>query len=105
MVGGRISELVADGKASKGATIMPEDEQEQQPAQGHVTINMTPQSMNIQITPQPINLSIDEASMDQMVTQWLASRPALFDELVKQRVTQKKTELAIIRDIHSSRVN
>ena len=85
---------------------MPEDtEQEQQPAQGHVTINMTPQSMNIQITPQPITLVIDEASMDQMATQWLASRPALFDELVKQRVTQKKTELAIIRDIRSSRVN
>ena len=85
---------------------MTEDtEQEQQPAQGHVTINMTPQSMNIQITPQPITLVIDEASMDQMVTQWLASRPALFDELVKKRVTQKKTELAIIRDIKSSRVN
>ena len=85
---------------------MPEDtEQEQQPAQGHVTINMTPQSMNIQITPQPINLIIDEVTMDQMVTQWLASRPALFDELVKQRVTQKKTELAIIRDIRSSRAN
>ena len=79
--------------------------EEQQPAQGHVTINMTPQGMNIQITPQPITLIIDEASMDQMVSQWLATHPALFDELVKQRVTQKKTELAIIRDIRSSRVN
>ncbi|SRR6266568_602550 len=83
---------------------MPE-QQEQQPAQGHVTINMTQQSMVIQITPQPINLVIDEANMNQMVTQWLATRPALFDELVKGRVTQKKTELAIIRDIRSSRVN
>jgi len=82
-----------------------QQEQEQQPAQGHVTINMTPQSMEIRISPQPINLVIDEASMDQMVSQWLATRPALFDELVKQRVTQKKTELAIIRDIKSSRVN
>ncbi len=80
---------------------MTEEEQEQ----GHVAINMTPQSMNLQITPQPINLIIDEVTMDQMVTQWLASRPALFDELVKQRVTQKKTELAIIRDIRSSRAN
>jgi len=85
---------------------MTEDtEQEQQPAQGHVAINMTPQSMVIQITPQPINLSIDEANMNQMVTQWLTAHPELFDELVKQRVTQKKTELAIIRDIRSSRVN
>ncbi len=81
------------------------NEEQEQPAQGHVTINMTPQSMNIQITPQPINLSIDEANMNQMVTQWLAAHPELFDELVKQRVTQKKTELAIIRDIRSSRVN
>ncbi len=79
--------------------------EEQQPAQGHVTINMTPQSMNIQITPQPITLVIDEANMDQMVKEWLANHPELFDELVKQRVTQKKTELAIIRDIKSSRVN
>ena len=83
---------------------MPE-QQEQQPAQGHVTINMTPQSMNIQITPQPITLVIDEANMDQMVKEWLANHPELFDELVKQRVTQKKTELAIISDIKSSRVN
>ncbi len=81
------------------------NEEQEQPAQGHVTINMTPQSMNIQITPQPINLVLDEANMNQMVTQWLAAHPELFDELVKQRVTQKKTELAIIRDIRSSRVN
>ncbi len=85
---------------------MTEDtEQEQQPVQGHVAINIGPQSMNIQITPQPITLVIDEANMNQMVTQWLAAHPELFDELVKQRVTQKKTELAIIRDIRSSRVN
>ncbi len=77
----------------------------EQPAQGHVAINMTPQSMTIQIAPQPINLVLDEANMNQMVTQWLATHPDLFDELVKQRVAQKKTELAIIRDIRSSRVN
>ncbi len=77
----------------------------EQPVQGHVAINMTPQSMNIQIAPQPINLAIDEANMNQMVKEWLANHPALFDELVKQRLAQKQTELAIIRDIHSSRVN
>jgi len=79
------------------------EEQEQQ--QGRIAINVSPQNMTIQITPQPINLMIDEQNMNQMVTQWLASHPELFDDLVKQRVTQKKTELAIIRDIRSSRVN
>jgi hypothetical protein len=80
--------------------------QEQPPVQpGHIVINITPQGMMLQITPQPIGLLIDENGMGQMVAQWLTAHPELFDELMKQRLTQKKTELAIIRDIRSSKLN
>jgi hypothetical protein len=74
-------------------------------AQGHINISVTPQGMVLQITQQPINLVIDENGMRQMIVQWLVSHPDLFDEIVKSRVAQKKTELAIIRNIKDSRVN
>jgi hypothetical protein len=84
----------------------PQPELEQQPqVPGHVAINVTPQGMLLQITPQPINLMIDENGMNQMVAQWLAAHTYLFDELVKQRLAQKQTELAIIRDIRSTKLN
>jgi hypothetical protein len=88
---------------------MPEENgttpEQPQPAPGQVAINVTPQGMVIQIMSQPINLVIDENGMQQMVTQWLAAHPDLFDEIVKSRVTQKKAELAIIRNIKDSRLN
>jgi hypothetical protein len=74
-------------------------------AQGHINISVTPQSMVLSITPAPFNLVIDENGMRQMVVQWLASHPDLFDEIVKSRVAQKKTELAIIRNIKDTRLN
>lgn len=77
----------------------------QQPVSGSVAINVGPQGMTIQIMAQPMNLTIGEAGMNQMVVQWLAMHPALFEELVKQRLAQKKTELAIIRDIRSTKLN
>lgn len=81
------------------------EEEQQQPIQGHVAINVGTQGMTIQITPQPINLTIEEEGMNQMVTQWLAMHPALFDELVKKQLAKKQTELAIIRDIRQTRLN
>jgi hypothetical protein len=76
---------------------------EQQP--GHIAINVSPQGMTIQIQQQPITLLIAEDGMQQMVKEWLTAHPELFDELIKQRLTQRKTELAIIRDINSSKIN
>jgi len=83
--------------------MMPEEPEEQPAPPGQVAINVSPQGMAISITPQPITLTINEEGMNQMVAQWLAAHPALFDELIRQRVTQKKTELAIITDIRSKR--
>ena len=73
------------------------------PVQGQVAINLGAQGMTISIVPQTLNLTINEDGMNQMVAQWLAAHPALFDELIRQRVAQKKTELAIITDIRSKR--
>lgn len=80
-------------------------EQPAPPIQGQVAINLGPIGMTVTIVPQPFNLNIDENGMKALVTQWLATHPALFDELVKQRVQQKKTELAIIRNIRDSKLN
>src|SRR5260221_449903 len=77
-------------------------EQPQAP-QGQVAINMGAQGMTISIVPQTLNLTLNEDGMNQMVMQWLATHPALMDELIRQRVAQKKTELAIITDIRSKR--
>ena len=79
-------------------------EQPQVP-QGQVAINMGAQGMTISIVPQTLNLTIGEEGMNQIVTQWLAAHPALFDELVRQRVQQKQTELTIIRDIRGSKLH
>jgi hypothetical protein len=79
-------------------------EQPPQP-QVAININVTPQGLVLAIAQQPINLVIDEAGMNQMVVQWLASHPALFDELVKQQLTKKQTELAIIKNIRESKLN
>lgn len=73
--------------------------------QGHINISVTPQGMTLSIMPTPINLVIDEVGMNRMVAEWLATHPALFDEIVKSRVAQKKTELAIIRNIKDTRLN
>ena len=81
----------------------PQQPQPQVP--GHIALNVTPQGMVLQITPQVINLLIDEAGMNQMVAQWLDAHPELFDELVKRRLAQKQTELAIIRNIRESKLN
>ena len=78
---------------------------EQQPVQGHIAINVSPQGMTLSIMPPPINMTIDEAGMNQMVTEWLATHPALFDELVKKQLTKKQTELALIKNIRESRLN
>lgn len=82
---------------------MSEDEQPAVP--GQVAINVTPQAMTIQITPAPFTLTLDENGMNQMVAQWLAAHPALFDELIKQQVKQKQTELTLITDIRSSKLH
>ena len=84
---------------------MPEDEQEAAQVQAQIAINVSQQSMTIMIAQQPLHLTIDENGMNQMVTQWLATHPALFDELIKQRLAQKKTELAIIQDIRSAKLH
>jgi hypothetical protein len=84
---------------------MPEENGTTPEQQGHINISVSPQGMVLSITQQPINLVIDEAGMKQMVVQWLAAHPDLFDEIVKSRVAQKKTELAIIRDIRGSKLN
>ena len=78
---------------------------EPQAPQGQVAINMGAQGMTISIVPQTLNLTIGEEGMNQMVAQWLAAHPALFDELIRQRVQQKKTELAIITDIRGSKLH
>ena len=77
----------------------------EQPQPGHIGISVTPQGMTIQIQQQPITLLIAEDGMQQMVTQWLTAHPEHFDELIKARLMQRKTELAIIRDIQSSKLS
>ncbi len=84
-----------------GATPEPQAPQ----AAGQVAINLTAQGMTVTIVPQPMNLTIDENGMNQIVTQWLTAHPALLDELIKQRVAQKKTELAIITDIRRTKLS
>lgn len=73
--------------------------------QGQVAINLGAQGMTISIVPQTLNLTLNEDGMNQMVMQWLATHPALMDELIRQRVAQKKTELAIITDIRGSKLH
>lgn len=99
-----VDQLEADLAAHRRATaIMPEDEQHA--LAGQVAINLGTAGMTVTINQQPINLTIDEEGMNQMVSQWLAAHPALMDELIKQRVKQKQTELTIIRDIRSSKLH
>src|SRR5258707_920164 len=93
-----------------GGALMPENEENgatpEQPApQGQVAINLGQAGMTIAIVPQPLNLTIDENGMHQIVTQWLTAHPALLDELVKQRLAQKKTELALITDIRRTKLS
>jgi hypothetical protein len=79
--------------------------EQQAQAPGHINISVSPQGMVLSITQAPINLVIDEAGMNQMVTEWLTTHPALFDQLVKQQLTKKQTELALIKNIRESRLN
>jgi hypothetical protein len=70
-----------------------------------ININVTPQGMVLQIAQQPVNLVIDEAGMNQMITQWLAAHPELIDVIVKAQLAKKQMELTIIKNIRESRVN
>ncbi len=75
------------------------------PAVGQVAINVSAQGMTISIMPQPINLGLDKDAMRRIVTDFLNSDPAFFDELAKQRLATKRQELAIIRSVEASRIH
>ena len=83
----------------------PEPEQPPAPVAGQVAINVSAQGMTISIMPQPINLGLDKDAMRRIVTDFLNSDPAFFDELAKQRLAMKRQELAIIRSVESSRIH
>ncbi len=78
---------------------------EPQAPQGQVAINLGAAGMTVTIVPQPLNLTIGEDGMNQIVTQWLTAHPALLDELARQRLAQKQTELALITDIRRTKLS
>lgn len=76
------------------------------PPQGpQVAINLTPQALLISVIPAQINIGLGDDAMNQLCRQWLASHPALADELLQQRVEQLrnvKKEMALITTIRRS---
>jgi len=83
-----------------------------------VALTTTPQppppqamQLNMQIAPQgvvlsfPVNLAIDNATMAQLVKAYLQAHPELVQEIVKQAITAKQQELAIIRHVNLTKNN
>jgi hypothetical protein len=63
----------------------------------------------MQITPQgiqllfPMNLGLDNETMKQLIKAYLQQHPELVQEIARDAIAQKQTELAIIRNVKASR--
>src|SRR5437879_2279657 len=81
---------------------MPEEqpaEQAPQPQVPQVSINLQQNGMII----STVAAIIDENMMNQIVTKWLETHPALLAEIAKQAAEAKRNELQIIRHVKASR--
>ena len=80
---------------------MPEEQPEEQPQPSvpAVNINLTQQGMVI----SNVAAVFDENMMNQIVTKWLETHPALLAEIAKHAAEAKRNELEIIRHVKASR--
>lgn len=68
-----------------------------------------PPQMGVQITTNgliltlPITLHLPEEAVNQVVRQWIATHPALADELIEQHIAGLKMKQQLMQDIKRSR--
>ena len=79
---------------------------EEQPAEQASSLSVP--AVNINLTQQGMVVSnvaavFDENMMNQIVTKWLETHPALLAEIAKHAAEAKRNELEIIRHVKASR--